>query len=190
MPVSREKSFVFDVDGVLARFTTGACSVHGRPTDETPVWTSWNHQRSWGIEDVEFYRPMSADFWRDLPVWEDGMQLLKLVVARYGTDRVSFLSAPVRTPGCEEGKRQWFGTHITPLGFDPWADLFLGGAKWKHAHQDAILLDDSETNCEKWTAAGGDAILIPRPWNTARYLCDPEGRFHVGNEQDSLEALT
>ena len=181
------KQIKFDVDGVLARFTTGACKIHGRPTDETPIYTTWNHHYTWGIKDEAFYAPMGKAFWRDLPVWDDGMQLLRLVEAMVGRDAISFLSAPVRTAGCEEGKRAWFAATLPQ--YDPWADLFLGGAKHKHAHADGILVDDSESNCQKWEKADGIAILVPRPWNAFRDLCDENGSFHVGYVQDQIGRL-
>jgi hypothetical protein len=39
---------------------------------------------------------------------------------------------------------------------------------FKHplAHR-AMLIDDSEKNCESWEAAGGYPILFPQPWNSA-----------------------
>jgi hypothetical protein len=31
---------------------------------------------------------------------------------------------------------------------------------------DCVLVDDSDKHCNAWTAAGGYAILVPRPWNS------------------------
>ncbi len=176
-----------DLDGFLARFTTGACTIHNRPADETGRWATWDHQRSWGMTDEQFYAPMGFEFWRSLRPWEDGMRFLSLVEPAVGRENIAFLSSPVRTSGCEEGKRHWFAQHLP--GYDRWADLFLGGAKHKFAHAGAILIDDSDANCERFVRAGGRALLVARPWNKQRDLVDENGLFHVGQLQDSLRRM-
>jgi hypothetical protein len=176
--------FYFDIDGFLARFTEGASRAHGRPTDETIIWKSWHHWRTWGKEDEALYAVCNREFWANLPPWEDGMQLLRLVESRVGTSRIVFITSPARTPGTGQGKREWVAKHLPQ--YDPWADVMIGGAKHKLAGPGKVLLDDSDDNCRKFVEHGGEAIVIPRPWNGRADLCDERGQFHVGMLYDSL----
>jgi hypothetical protein len=174
---------LFDLDGVVAHFTNGACDVHGLPRS-AGLSGAWNFHHPHGISDAAFYAPMGRDFWADLGVWPDGIELFKRIESLVGHERIAFLSSPCQTAGCEEGKRIWFKRHFPQ--YDPWGDLFLGGKKQKLAYGGAILLDDSDTNCERWAARGGRSFLIPRPWNKDRDQVDAEGLFHVGNVQQAF----
>jgi hypothetical protein len=40
------------------------------------------------------------------------------------------------------------------------------------AHTRAVLLDDSDDNCRRFADAGGQYLLMPRPWNANRDVCD------------------
>jgi 5'(3')-deoxyribonucleotidase len=44
--------------------------------------------------------------------------------------------------------------------------ILIGDPKHLAANSKAILIDDCDKNCEDFIAAGGHAILCPRPWNT------------------------
>jgi len=37
--------------------------------------------------------------------------------------------------------------------------------KSEFAHRDILLIDDKDENVEGFVKAGGNAILVPRPWN-------------------------
>ncbi len=180
------RTLLLDLDGFVAHFQNGACDLHGKPRADG-LTGEWAFHHKWGITDEQFYAGMGAAFWEGLESWPDGLRLTTLLIDRVGKDRIAFLSSPCRTPGCGQGKRKWFARHFP--AFDPWGDLFLGGAKWKLAHPGALLLDDSDSNCAKFRAAGGQAFLIPRPWNAKRDLCGENGLFHVGNVQSWVEAL-
>lgn len=178
------KGILFDVDGVLARFTCGAILAHGRSQESGPYYPSWDHHKTWGLTDEAFYAPMNREFWAGLGRWEDGFKLLERVIELAGKDSILFLTAPVQTPGCEEGKRAWAAEHLTPLGFDPFADVLIGGAKHKLAHRDVLLVDDSDSNIKKFHDAGGRTWRVPRPWNANRDLCERStGLFDADHER-------
>ena len=45
--------------------------------------------------------------------------------------------------------------------------VFLGpfsGDKWKHCEEGDILIDDRESNCKEWEAAGGKAFMYRSNW--------------------------
>jgi len=165
---------LFDFDGVLARFTDGAFAVHGIAPE--PV-TEWNFHHKHGLTDEQFYAPMGRDFWAGLGRWEDGFALLGAVIEAVGRERVAFLTSPCRTPGCDEGKRLWAATHLSPLGFDPWRDVFIGSNKAFLAHWGVVLVEDSDATISRWRDAGGHAWLVPRLWNGQWHYCDADGTF-------------
>ncbi len=171
-----------DLDGVLARFTDGMFHAHGRPAQ--PV-TTWNFHHSWGLTDEQFYAVATREFWTGLGRWEDGFALLETVERLVGRDRVCFLSSPTRTPGTGQGKREWFAKNLP--AYDPWADLFLGGAKHKLAARDTILIDDSDANCAAFVRAGGMSWTPPRQWNHDAFRCLPDGTFDAAAECRAFE---
>lgn len=182
---------IVDLDGFIANFTRGVTAAHGRP--ETDGLTGeWNFHHKWGINDEAFYAACDRPFWANLDVWPDGMAVLKGLVAVYGTGPICFLTSPTQTEGTHQGKRDWFRKHVAALGFNEWADLFIGSAKWKFAHPKAVLIDDSDDNAKKFAAppdhrAGGKAWVPPRPWNHNRDLCDLKtGLFDAEMETTAL----
>lgn len=173
---------LFDIDGVLARYTCGALALHGR-SEHSGQWDSWNFQRGWGIEDPAFYAGQNRDFWANLGVWEDGMALFRFVESLVGQDRLVLLTAPVQTEGCCEGKRDWVKKHLPHY----LPDLVIGGPKHKLAHRGALLIDDSDANREKFSAAGGWTWCVPRPWNEHKFLCAADGTFNVLSQCDRIK---
>ncbi len=173
-----------DLDGFVARFTNGVYAAHGRKMEAQP--TEWNFHHGWGMKDEELYAKCDRPFWAGLDVWEDGMALVSMAEFAVGRNHICFVSSPTRTPGTGQGKREWFAEHFPK--YDPWADLFVGGAKWKLAGPGKILLDDSGANCEAFDGAGGRSLLIPRPWNLCANDCVPgtDGLFDVDLLYDNL----
>jgi beta-phosphoglucomutase-like phosphatase (HAD superfamily) len=42
---------------------------------------------------------------------------------------------------------------------------FVGCQKFRLAKRGVILIDDAEHNVDAFRAAGGEAVMVPRPWN-------------------------
>ncbi len=51
-------------------------------------------------------------------------------------------------------------------------DYVIGPHKHLLAKSGGILIDDSDTNCQKFRLSGGTPILFPQPWNEMRHLID------------------
>jgi len=161
---------LFDMDGVIAQFVRGTLALHDSPLSHADI-TDWYMSRLMGIEESAFYAPMGYDFWSSLGAYADGMELLDLVLAT--GHRVALLSSPVETLGCIDGKRAWVKRHLPGMA----KTAFIGSDKSVFAHPGAILIDDSDSNVEKFRLAGGLAVLVPRPWNKARSHTDSTGHF-------------
>ena len=170
----------FDIDGLLAKFTHCACRIHGLPVS-AGLSGAWNFHHPHGITDEQFYAPMNREFWAGLGRWEDGFALLRYAETLVGHDNICFITSPAETEGCREGKADWFKKHLPQ--YKHHADLFIGGAKWKLAGPNKVLLDDSDSNIKKFADAGGKTWLVPRPWNLNRDYCNPhDGTFAEAQE--------
>lgn len=97
--------------------------------------------------------------------WAD--ELLRLV-ARTGEWMIA--SAPSRTASSASEKVTWMQRYFGP----DFRRYVLTVHKELLAGPGRLLIDDSPSNCRKFTEAGGEAILFPRHWNAAhRHHGDP-----------------
>ena len=66
--------------------------------------------------------------------------------------------------GSYEGKQLWIEKNIAAMEK---RTIITNAAKSTFAAPDALLIDDRDKNVDEFRAAGGHAILIPRPWNSS-----------------------
>ena len=159
-----------DQDGVLADFIAGICRAHGRDDpyhypESKGVWDIWE---LWGNMPLDqFWQPCEYDFWSGLPKTPeaDAIQLLATYAAIASSSHVRVITSPSENSGCVNGKLDWLDHYYPHLGHE----VIFERDKWKYAKvaQGSLLIDDNANNCDKWERAGGKAILVPRPWNTA-----------------------
>lgn len=169
MGIQTSKLTVFcDIDGVVADFVGGACKAHGRPNPFTHPGTSRTSTGVfelidiWGITKEQFWKPidaLGAGFWKRLERTEEASEIFTL--AKSLGSNLAFLTAPSDDPGCVPGKRSWVEKNY------PGTPVIFASAKAKQllAHPGALLIDDKDSNCEEFYKAGGNVILVPRPWN-------------------------
>ena len=86
---------------------------------------------------------------------------------RLGFD-VYFLTALPRENDVKfavEDKKKWAEHHFPgiPVLFGPRSQ-----DKWQHCEQGDILIDDRESNCKEWEAAGGKAFMYRSNWQIGR----------------------
>src|SRR5262245_12631046 len=125
--------------------------------------------------DPDFWHPMGRAFYANLsPLW-DGIRLLHMLewsrIVPQG--RIALLTAAMGNPGTIDGKRDWVQTHLPEY----LPRLFTGAQKELFAGPEKVLIDDNTENVAKFIAAGGQGVLIPRPWNTRCEECNEEGWF-------------
>lgn len=164
-----------DLDGVVADFVSGALELHGdrfrRSTYESLRGEeAWNIQGHFDGPPEEFWGAMGYGFWRNLPKCDDADDIVQTVIDYLGVENVCFLTSPIRTPGCYEGKRDWAHEHYPdiPLLFSTSAKNNVEGQlppKQFVADCHKILIDDHTDNVRRWTERDGIGFLIPRRWN-------------------------
>ncbi len=163
---------LLDVDGVLANFVKAAAKLHCRadPYDLPENFGKYSVEDIWGMSKKDFCEPMGYEYWKTVELLPYANDIANLLADTFGSDNICLLTAPLKTPGCLEGKREWIKKHF------PGINWLIGKPKYFCAHTNSLLIDDSIVNCEKFVEAGGRAFLVPGPWNF---------KF----EQDPLKAL-
>lgn len=151
---------LLDCDGVLADFVTASIEAHGRSDTHDQI-DSWDYFRDgWGMSPVEFWTALRGrDFWTDIRPYPWIAEFHKKL-QELGT--VTILTSPCDDTECASGKAIWLDKH---LGIRPSATM-IGSRKELLAKSKHLLIDDSESNVNKFRDAGGHAILFPQPWNS------------------------
>lgn len=174
---------LLDKDQVLADFVGGACAAHG--VSPGLVMRHWEpgvysmttalsraKGRTGTMSEGDFWRPIHAlrGFWRDLAPLPWAGHLLNLV--RDITPDWYIVTAPSLCRECVAEKRDWLADRYG----DEYADRMV---PTKHKELmavtrdgPAVLVDDSESNCERFRAAGGTAIVFPAHNNSLHGLKD------------------
>lgn len=89
--------------------------------------------------------------------------LIVSVVRHYFTDKsIAILSTPSLNEGCMPGKELWIRKHLPFLS----RQYIFAPSKKFCARPTSILIDDRDKNVDEFRAAGGQAFLLPRPWNS------------------------
>ena len=176
----------FDLDGVLADFVRGALALHRAELPMTDVTWGFPGQIGFdGESDPTFWEPMGRSFWYGLAPLADGFALLRSAEGFVGPENIGILSSPCFTDGCADGKLEWVRKHL-PLYR---RRVFIGPAKYLVAGPGKILVDDNNDNADKFAAAGGLSVLVPRPWNRRKAECLADGSFPFGLLHSELRRL-
>lgn len=127
----------------------------GRNKVDVPVFWEWISRRTWEM------MPCSGQFW-----------LIDSAASLVGQDNVLIATSPTKSPDCLFGKYQWMENHLPD-----WMKRQYAITPRKHwfARPGVLLIDDCGPNCEAFTDLGGEAILLPRPWNTNKDIADVDG---------------
>lgn len=151
-----------DMDGLLVNFVGGALAAHHRP-DATLTAGEWHIAKSLGLTEKEFWAPLQGiPFWAELQPMPDMSQILAIIHELFGLQRCYLLSTPCLDDACYTGKALWVEQHLP----DFQRRLILATQKFPLARPGALLIDDSDNNVRQWRLCGGDAILLPRLWNS------------------------
>ena len=145
-----------DMDGVLVDFNKRAFEVHNKKYEEVD---SHSLEKIWDINSREFWDPINKlgnDFWANLEPFSWFKELIKMCSPNFCIATSPSLSH-YAAGGKVQSIQKLFGKsfrkyHITPQ-------------KWELGKPGNILIDDLESNCEKFEQAGGSAILFPQKYN-------------------------
>ena len=110
-----------------------------------------------------FWSMIPRTFWASCPQSDEYSWLFQLCVDLVGQDNVCFLTGPTKDPDCLAGKLEWIRHNCPPFMH---RQYLIGPRKQFCAHPEALMVDDSDANIDKFREWGGNGILVPRPWNT------------------------
>lgn len=155
---------LFDLDGLLTNFNKGVCEIHNveDPYRKKENWGNYHIDKLIGIDAFEFWKPLEYDFWVNLEPMTDGLELLDFAENQVGAENICILSSPTFNKGCIPGKIDWIIQHLPKYQ----RRFLIGPRKEFCAHENALLIDDSDNNISSFKANNGKAILMPRKWNS------------------------
>jgi hypothetical protein len=171
-----------DIDGVCNRFCWYILQRLGVAFNDESDWPTHcdeivdaaNHILGFPVYTNEsFWSSITRDMWADCPPSVEFPYLVNRSVELVGRKNVFFLTSPARDPNSAAGKIEWIQKFAPP-----WMQrqFLIGPPKWACARADRMLIDDTEKQVNKFREHGGQALLVPRPWNclrkynTAEYL--------------------
>ena len=159
------KQVMLDMDGVIVDFVKGICKLHNRPnpyTDEKNLGL-FDMDKIWGIPAADFWKGTEYDFWLNLEFTQDASLLLDVLDKFIGLDNVCILTSPNLSKGCVDGKRDWVSKNLPQFK----KRILVGSAKEFTTSKNRLLIDDRDSNVEKYIECDGKAYLFPQPWNSA-----------------------
>ena len=165
--MTKKPVIYLDMDGVATRFVTKAIKANNE--DPVEIIEKWNnyHQGNYLVDEIldisrkrfweNIYR-FGEDFWRYLdeyPWFQDLYNKLNKIT------QVVFLTTPTNFGYCLEGKLKWLKDRFGE-DFDQY--IFT---HHKHfvADRQSLLIDDYDSNIDKFEVWGGRGVLFPQIWN-------------------------
>lgn len=165
-------SHVFvDMDGVLCNFIKAAYEVHGQVyVEEFYPQGEWDLHKPLNISRSEFWSKIfeaGHTFWENMESfdWTDG---LIDMLTDFGIPW-SISTSPSLDPESAYGKIKWLHKKFNKK----FRNYMIGHDKYHLAKSNiegvTVLIDDKDSNCEKFVDAQGYSILFPQPWNSNDY---------------------
>jgi 5'(3')-deoxyribonucleotidase len=157
-----------DMDGVLADFPSAVCNAHNRPNPYTdPNNFGKDILECWpDMCKKDYWLPAEFDFWANLKPLPDFEELIGIIKEFVPLEEVCILTSPSRNRGCKPGKLKWIEKYLPEISEK---NIFFCSEKWRFAldkdGKQNILIDDTSKKTEPFIKAGGEAYLVPRPWN-------------------------
>ena len=112
---------------------------------------------------TDLYSMVGPDFWEACPWMADGRALWEAILETVGPERVVLCSSPTHETSSPMGKLRWIEHHLG----EEWLRRYIfTPCKWACAARRTVLIDDCDEQVSAFTASGGRAILVPRPWNS------------------------
>jgi len=181
----RGKVIYLDMDGVMTNFVYAATAAFNSKlakdigldlpsVDYDEMLTAWPK----GEYDIaprldldtnqlwELVARGGVAFWRHMRGY-DGWRKFYASLTEIPDTRVIICTSPggrgYGATDCVKGKLLWLQDN---LGYE-FRDYIFTKHKEQLARPGATLIDDSDSNCDKFIKAGGSAWLLPRVWNSA-----------------------
>ena len=173
------KRILLDLDDVCNRFTMHAlwhvgCQVD--PMDDRTHPGGGNYDivgcanELFGYERFtkqKFWDSIPRSFWATIPPSNEFPYLIGWCESLVGQENVCLLTSPTIDPDCLAGKLEWIH-NFCPRWLH--RQFLVGPRKQFCAHGEALLIDDADKNVAAFREWGGNALLVPRPWNSGNGL--------------------
>ena len=168
----RIKRILLDLDDVCNTFTISAlmhvgCSIPSVYPDvgydiiaacnllhPTKTWTA-----------REFWEAIPRCLWAETPLSKEYFFILSSAAKLVGTENIFIATSPTKDPDCLAGKLEWIHDNMPSYLH---RQYIITPRKWLCANEYTLLIDDSDENVKQFKQAGGQAVLVPRPWNALR----------------------
>lgn len=156
---------LLDLDGTLLDFATPACELLGIDYvyDNPKNYGIANIENIVGMPKKEFYNKLGYEFWANLTFLPDAHKILDIVEQAY-PGNVILLTKLIDNPGCAQGKLDCI-KRLLPQYYHKTL-LCTGYIKHHCSSRHHILIEDNELNVKDFENEGGQAFLLPRPWNS------------------------
>lgn len=183
---------LLDLDDVCNRFTMTAlhymgCRIDPLRYDEYPVACQWDivcaANTLLGYERFtksDFWEHIPRKFWANVPPSAEFGSLIGFCESLVGQENVCLLTSPTIDPDCLAGKLEWIH-QFAPRWLH--RSFLVGPRKQFCAHGEALLIDDADKNVKAFREWGGQAVLVPRPWNS---LHGTDTRQHLSLMFDTI----
>jgi len=161
---------ILDIDGVLANFNKPACEAVG--ASYPPSTWHWYEDIPDGFNRVNGI--CNRSFWADLEWMHDGHDIMRIVTHYFSPHDIYLCTTPMPNSDSASGKVDWVNRHLPAYE----SRLIITTApKSLLASPDRLLIDDKTKSVNEFRAAGGKAILVPRPWNILSHIADESSKF-------------
>lgn len=143
----------------------GACELLGGdvPYTPNPDWDGEDEDTEYILDVPAFWNGVTAaNLWRTAPKSPQCDMLLERAGDIVGHDNVFLATTPTKDPQSHADKLLWMWDNLPT-----WIhrQYFITPRKWLLGKPGLVLFDDNLENCQDFVAEGGEAFLVPRPWN-------------------------
>jgi hypothetical protein len=155
-----------DMDGVLTDFVgevNKKLGIIDIPTNEGKWLWDWYEEHGFLEDDVN--EICTEDFWANLEWTKEGQNIWYSVP----DIDIYFLSVPMKDANATiNGKKRWLARNLSYCNLHVrWNTPIISCLpKSLYAKPTTLLIDDKDENVDEFYKAGGNAILIARPWNS------------------------
>lgn len=159
-----------DMDGVITDFVGGVCKAFSKANpypEETRDYSFWNAWPDISFKDVDAI--CNQEFWHNLKWVDDGRDILQAIMDTLGLEKVYLVTRPMNNIESPTGKWLWIRDNL-PIWLH--RTIITQAPKTLLVRPDVLIIEDKDENVDEFIAAGGQGILVPRPWNRAYKQAD------------------
>ena len=157
------------MDGVLTNFRRAVAEAFNKPYSYETESSNWFFWEDWGITTEEVENICTTDFWQFMPFMHDALSLFGTICVKFNAKQIYLLSEPMSNVESMTGKWLWI-KHNLPSYYK--RTILMKSPKHLLAKPNTLLIDDRDSNIEKFQAAGGHGILVPRIGNKLGVFAD------------------